>query len=183
MAEEAGLMVPIGEWVIDAVAKELRRDPGLRTSVNLSPRQLAIPGLADQVERVLTLNNVPASRMAFEVTETVLVEDFEMATDALARLRRLGCAIGLDDFGVGYSSLSYIQRLPLDFIKLDRSFVEAIDRDAQAHAIAATIIQLARTLSLTTVAEGVERESLAAALAEMGCDYGQGWYFGRPAPR
>jgi diguanylate cyclase (GGDEF)-like protein len=183
VAEEAGLMVPIGEWVIEAVTKELRRDPSLRTSVNLSPRQLAVPGLADQVERRLAFHKVPASRLAFEVTETVLVEDFEMATGALTRLRRLGCFVGLDDFGVGYSSLSYLRRLPLDFIKLDRSLVEAIDSDSQARTIAASVIALARALSLTTIAEGVERASLIEPLADMGCLYGQGWLFGHPVER
>lgn len=176
-------MVPIGAWVIDAVITELQRDPKLRTSVNLSPRQLAVPGLANQVERRLAFHKVAASRLAFEVTETVLVEDFEMATDALTRLRRLGCFVGLDDFGVGYSSLSYLRRLPLDFIKLDRSLVEAIDSDPQARTIVAAIIALAQALSLTTIAEGVERASLVKPLTEMGCHYGQGWHFGHPVSR
>ncbi len=111
------------------------------------------------------------------------MENFDMANSTLTRIRRLGCLVGLDDFGVGYSSPSYLNRLPVDFIKLDRSLVDAIDTDPQARTIAASFISLAKALSLATVAEGVERPSLIGPLVAMGCDYGQGWHFGRPAPR
>jgi diguanylate cyclase (GGDEF)-like protein len=183
VAEESGLIVPIGEWVVAAVIKELQSDPTLRANVNLSARQLAVPDLADKVEHLLGSHQVTACRLAFEVTETVLMENFETATRRLNRLRHLGCPVGLDDFGTGYSSLSYLHRLPLDFIKLDRSLVDAVDTDPHARAIAASFISLAKALSLGTVAEGIERPSLIGPLTAMGCDYGQGWHFGHPAPR
>jgi len=183
VAEEAGLIVAIGEWVLGAVLKDLQRDPERCASVNLSPRQLAVPGFSRQVERLLAVHDVAASRIAFEVTETVLVEDFELASSVLSGLRRLGCFVGLDDFGAGYSSLGYLRRLPLDFIKIDRSLIDAIDTDAQARTIVSSVVSLAKALSLVTIAEGVERESLVAPLFEMGCDYGQGWLFGRALPR
>jgi EAL domain-containing protein (putative c-di-GMP-specific phosphodiesterase class I) len=129
------------------------------------------------------VHDVAASRIAFEVTETVLVEDFELASSVLSGLRRLGCFVGLDDFGAGYSSLGYLRRLPLDFIKIDRSLIDAIDTDSQARTIVSSVVSLAKALSLVTIAEGVERESLVAPLFEMGCDYGQGWHFGRALPR
>jgi diguanylate cyclase (GGDEF)-like protein/PAS domain S-box-containing protein len=183
VAEESGLIVPIGEWVIAEVVLEVQRDPSLRASLNLSARQLALPGLADQVERLVQVSQVAAHQLAFEVTETALMENFETATGTLDRLRRLGCLVGLDDFGVGYSSLNYLHRLPVDFIKLDRSLVDAIDSDPQAKTIAASFISLAKALSLETVAEGIERPSLIGPLTAMGCDYGQGWHFGHAQPR
>ncbi len=183
VAEESGLIMPIGEWVIAEVVTEVERDPSLRASLNLSARQLAVAGLADQVERLLEGNEVTALQLAFEVTETALMENFETATATLSRLRQLGCLVGLDDFGVGYSSLNYLHRLPVDFIKLDRSLVDAIETDAQARTIAASFVSLAKALSLGTVAEGIERASLVGPLTEMGCDYGQGWHFGHPMPR
>lgn len=106
----------------------------------------------------------------------------QLATESLSRLRRLGCTVGLDDFGTGYSSLGYLRRLPVDFIKLDRELVGDLDTDPQAARIAETIVSLARALSLTTIAEGIERQSQADALRAMNCHYGQGWLFGRPAP-
>ena len=162
VAEESGLIMPIGEWVIAEVVTEVERDPSLRASLNLSARQLAVAGLADQVERLLEGNEVTALQLAFEVTETALMENFETATATLSRLRQLGCLVGLDDFGVGYSSLNYLHRLPVDFIKLDRSLVDAIETDAQARTIAASFVSLAKALSLGTVAEGIERASLSA---------------------
>ncbi len=117
-------------------------------------------GLAGQVERLLEGNAVAAHQLAFEVTETALMDNFETATSTLSRLRQLGCLVGLDDFGVGYSSLNYLHRLPVDFIKLDRSLVSAVDTDGQARTIAASFVSLAKALSLGTVAEGIERPSL-----------------------
>ena len=124
-----------------------------------------------------------AHQLAFEVTETALMDNFETATSTLSRLRQLGCLVGLDDFGVGYSSLNYLHRLPVDFIKLDRSLVSAVDTDGQARTIAASFVSLAKALSLGTVAEGIERPSFIGGLRDMGCDDGQGWHFGHPMPR
>jgi diguanylate cyclase (GGDEF)-like protein/PAS domain S-box-containing protein len=182
LAEETGLIVPLGEWVLGRALAALQSGRTTRVNVNLSPRQLLDPGLPARIERLVSAQGVKPERLSFEVTEEVVIEKFELATATLRRIRRLGCLVGLDDFGVGYSSLSYLRRLPVDFLKLDRELVEDVDTDDQAAAIAGTIVALAKTLSLATVAEGVEREAQADVLTSMGCDFGQGWLFGYPAP-
>jgi len=182
LAEETGLIIPIGDWVLNTTVGVMRSGQFPRVSVNLSPRQLIDPGLPARIERLLGLHELRPEFLSFEVTEAVLVENFELATESLNRLRYLGCPVGLDDFGTGYSSLSYLRRLPVDFLKLDIELVADVDTDHQAAKIADAIVSLARTLSLTTIAEGVERQSQADALDAMGCHYGQGWLFGRPAP-
>ena len=181
LAEDTGLIVPIGEWLIRGATRAVQHGLVERVSVNLSPRQLLDPSLTARVERLLRLRGVRPDHLAFEVTETVVVENYRLASYALSRLRELGCRVGVDDFGTGYSSLGCLRQLPLDFLKLDRELVTDVDTDARAAQIADTIIALAHSLSLTTVAEGVERESQADVLAGMGCDYGQGWFFGYPS--
>jgi EAL domain-containing protein (putative c-di-GMP-specific phosphodiesterase class I) len=182
LAEETGLIIPIGDWMLRNALGAVRAGHTPRVSVNLSPRQLLYPGLPARVERLLRSHDLRPEQTAFEVTEAVVVENFELATACLNRLRQLGCPVGLDDFGSGYSSLGYLRRLPLDFLKLDRQLVADIDTDPQAADIATMIAALARTLSLTTIAEGIERQPQADILAAAGCDYGQGWLFGRPEP-
>lgn len=180
LAEETGLITSIGEWVLAHAVDALITRKVARISVNLSPRQLLDPGLPTRVERLLGLLEVPPGRLLFEVTENFVVENFDIAVESLGNLRQLGCPVGLDDFGTGYSSLGYLRRLPLDFLKLDRELVQDIATDPQAARIAETIVSLARTLSLATIAEGIECEAQAERLAAMGCHYGQGWFFGRP---
>ncbi|HTW10380.1 MAG TPA: EAL domain-containing protein [Acidimicrobiales bacterium] len=150
--------------------------------VNLSPRQLLDPGLCSRTERYLRSMNVAASALAFEVTETVVVENFDQASEQLSRLRHIGCAVGLDDFGTGYSSLGYLRRLPVDFLKVDATLVGDLGAGPQALRIVETVVSLAKALSRGTIAEGIERQSQADALVAMGCDCGQGWLYGRPAP-
>jgi diguanylate cyclase (GGDEF)-like protein len=175
-AEDARQAIVIGEWAIEAVIAELCDDLDLGVSINLSARHLAVEGLVDFVERTLHAHQVSARRLAFEVPET----EVDAAAEVLAALRRLGCFVGLDCFGTD-SSLGQLHRLAIDFIKLDRSLVEAIDNDSHARTFAATIVAIAQALGLATVAQGVERASLAEAMTAMGCEYGQGWHFGRPA--
>jgi diguanylate cyclase len=181
LAEETGIINAIGDWVLGRALGILLAGLTPRLTINLSPRQLLEPGLPSHVERLLALTGVLPASLAFEVTENVVVENFELAAQSLSSLRQLGCPTGLDDFGSGYSSLGYLRRLPLDFLKLDRELVRDVDTDPQASRIAETIIALGRTLSLLTIAEGIERQSQADALADMGCQYGQGWLFGRPS--
>ncbi|HTU36688.1 MAG TPA: bifunctional diguanylate cyclase/phosphodiesterase [Acidimicrobiales bacterium] len=182
LAEETGLIFPIGSWVLNEAVAALGkgRSPGL--SINLSPRQLLDPGLPSRVERVLSAGQVEAERVAFEITETVVIENFELATQSLTALRNLGCLVGLDDFGTGHSSFGYLRRLPVDFLKLDRELVGDIDTDPQAARITEAVVGLAASLSLATVAEGVEREQQGAVLVDLGCEFGQGFLFGEPRP-
>ena len=182
LAEEAGLIMPIGEWVLVSALRAVQSGWARKVFVNLSPRQLLDPGLCSRTERYLKSMNVVASALAFEVTETVVVENFEQASEQLSRLRHIGCAVGLDDFGTGYSSLGYLRRLPVDFLKVDAALVGDLGTGPQALRIVETVVSLAKALSLRTIAEGIERQSQADALVAMGCDCGQGWLYGRPAP-
>lgn len=182
IAEETGLIGVVSDWVLGQSLSVLESGRSPKVSVNLSPRQLLDPGLPMRVERLLATHAVQPHRLAFEITEAVVIDNFELARDSLNWLRRLGCSVGLDDFGIGYSSLGYLRRLPVDFLKLDRQMVEGIDSDGQALQIAGTIVTLARTLSLATIAEGIEHQTQADTLAVAGCDFGQGWLFGHPEP-
>jgi diguanylate cyclase (GGDEF)-like protein/PAS domain S-box-containing protein len=178
LAEETGLIISIGDWVLGRALGILRTGTVERLSVNLSPRQLLEPGLPARVERLLHMLEVPPGKLLFEVTENFVVDNFDLASEFLGSLRSMGCAVGLDDFGTGYSSLGYLRRLPVDFLKLDRVLVGEVDTDSQAARIAETIVALAHSLSLTTIAEGIERAEQADALSTMGCQYGQGFLFG-----
>jgi Amt family ammonium transporter len=151
-------------------------------SVNLSARQLREPGLAGAVAEALVASGTEPEDLILEITESVLVEDFRSAVPALRVLRASGVRIAIDDFGTGYSNLSYLKRLPVDHLKLDRSIVSGIDRDRTDLALAASALALARALSLGVVAGGVETRGEAEKFAEVGCDLGQGFYWRRPAP-
>jgi diguanylate cyclase (GGDEF)-like protein/PAS domain S-box-containing protein len=181
VAEETGLIVPLGDWIIDKAAQLAPGAPGGQVMVNLSPRQLASPGLTNRIARVLAARHLPADSLGFEITETLLIENFDYAVNVLAGIRQLGCRIGLDDFGTGYSSLGYLRRLPIDFLKIDTSLCTDVDSDPSARAIVGAIITMADALGLETVAEGVETERQAATLRDLGCTLAQGYLFGRPA--
>jgi diguanylate cyclase (GGDEF)-like protein/PAS domain S-box-containing protein len=188
-AEQSGLVVPMGEQVLEEAcvrAKEWQRDhpqmPSLVMSVNLSARQLSRPDLAETVEGALRSTGLEARSLSLDVTETVYVRALEGNTGALSRLREMGVGISIDDFGTGYSSLSYLKRLPADALKIDRSFVEGLGEDIEDTAIVGMIVELAHTLGMEVVGEGVETEEQAALLAEMGCDFGQGYHFSKPMP-
>jgi diguanylate cyclase (GGDEF)-like protein/PAS domain S-box-containing protein len=183
-AEENGLIMPIGRWVLDEACRQLaewgRRYPGarpLRVCVNLSVRQFSQPNLVEQVERRLRAHGVDARSLKLEITESVIMNDPELATEVLARLRALGVQIGIDDFGTGYSSLNYLRRLPVDTLKIDRTFVERMHADTRDREIIQAIVRLAHNLSMDVVAEGVETHDQRDELRTLGCEHGQGFYF------
>ncbi len=185
LAESAGLMEDIGHFVLEQACQQLARwrAMGLRTlgmAVNLSPSQLGQPTLAPWIADCLQRHDLPADALTLELTESVLVEDMGAAQDMLQALHALGVRLALDDFGTGYSSMSYLQRLPLDIIKIDRSFVDGIATESTDRAIARTILVLAHEMGMRTIAEGVETSEQMQALQQMGCDEMQGYFFGRP---
>lgn len=188
LAEENGLIVPIGEWVLETALADLKRwlalDPKLWMSVNLSGRQFKLPDLESRIVSYIELSGVPPDRLELEITESVAMEDVGRSTAVMTALSKLGVGFSLDDFGTGYSSLYYLKRLPLDWLKIDQSFVRDIRAPAegQSNAIAATIIEMARSLSLGTIAEGCETEEQLRFLIERGCQYVQGYYFSKPVP-
>ena len=189
VAEESGLVIPMGEQILREAcfrAKEWQEEdpriPPLVMSVNLSASQLSRLDLADTVERVLGETGLEGSRLTLDVTETVYVKVLAGNTAILDRLRGLGVRFSIDDFGTGYSSLSYLKRLPADAIKIDQSFVKGLGEDVEDTAVVRMIIELAHTLGLEVIAEGVETEEQAALLKEMGCDFAQGFYFSKPLP-
>jgi EAL domain-containing protein (putative c-di-GMP-specific phosphodiesterase class I) len=148
--------------------------------VNLSARQLQDPGVVDDVADALRRSSLPPELLTLELTESVLVRGGETVLDALRALHGLGVRLALDDFGTGYSSLSYLRDLPVDVLKIDRSFVADADADAESRSILRGIVQIGRALDLEVVAEGIERPSQAVAALELGCSVGQGYHFGRP---
>ena len=187
LAEETGLIVPIGALVLEAACEQARRWQDAARgraapwiSVNLSANQLADPGLVPLVRSALQRNRLDPSAIHLEITESVLVHDLLGSAVALGELRDLGVRLYIDDFGTGYSSLTYLQRLPVDGLKLDRSFVSGLGADAGADAIVGAVIGLAHGLGLTTVAEGVETEEQVRHLVDLDCDTAQGYHFGRP---
>jgi len=187
LAEDTGLVVPIGRWVLTEActrAAELhsRRADALplTMSVNLSARQLQDPGLIEDVAEALQASGLAPERLTLELTESVLVRGGEAVLDGLRALKDLGVRLALDDFGIGYSSLSYLRDLPVDVLKIDRSFVTAADADAESRSILRGIVQIGQALGLEVVAEGIERTAQVVALLELGCSVGQGYYFWRP---
>jgi diguanylate cyclase (GGDEF)-like protein len=179
LAEETGLIVPIGRWVLREATHHARRIEAvggpLRINVNLSAKQLQYAGIVEDVQAALEASGLDAERLVLELTESVLLEDGEVAVERLHALKALGVRLALDDFGTGFSSLSYLSRLPVDILKLDRSFL----RDG-APALTAGIVGLGAALQLAVVAEGIETEDQWYALQALGCDYGQGFLFARP---
>ncbi|MES2391980.1 MAG: EAL domain-containing protein [Acidobacteriota bacterium] len=189
VAEDTGLILRLGAWVLLEACKTLRRwqmmipgCSGLTMNVNLSPRQFAQPDLVEVVQRVLTETGVEPGLIKLEITETCMMADAERAIDVLGRLRALGVQLSLDDFGTGFSSLSYLHRFPLQNLKIDRSFVSRMTDDTESLAIARTIVRLARDLKLDVTAEGPETHAQVKALQSLGCDYAQGFYYARPLP-
>jgi diguanylate cyclase (GGDEF)-like protein/PAS domain S-box-containing protein len=186
LAEETGHIVEIGAWVLRESCRTLVdwADGGapLHLSVNLSPRQLLEPDLADVVAGVLVETGYPVESLTMEVTESVLVDEGPFATATLQRLRELGVRLSIDDFGTGYSSLLYLRRLQAAALKVDRSFVDGIGRDSEAEAIVHAVISLAQSLGLDVVAEGVETDQQRQRLLELGCQFAQGYFFARPLP-
>ena len=181
IAEQSGLVVPIGRWVLEEACREAAgwADPGLTVSVNLSPRQVG-DGLIEAVADAITRSRLEPGRLALEITEGTLLEDSDAARGTLKALKALGVQLVLDDFGTGYSSLGYLKRLPLDGLKIDRSFVDGLGTDADDSAIVSAVAGMAASLGLTLIAEGVETDAQLAELRRLACERAQGFLFGRP---
>jgi EAL domain-containing protein (putative c-di-GMP-specific phosphodiesterase class I) len=187
IAEESGLMVPITRWIIlkvvETAARWLRRLPANQKfyfSINLSPTALRDPGLGDYIESLLREARLPPSLLKFELTEAALIGNVGAARETLDRLHSMGIQLMLDDFGTGFSSLSNLQLFPFDFVKIDRPFVNRTGADQANMNMMAAMVQIAGSLKLTAIAEIIETETAAKALREMGCNYGQGYYFSEP---
>lgn len=179
IAEEAGLIVPIGEWVLRTACRDAVRWPGLLVSVNVSPAQFRQRGLVRAVERALAESGLEPWRLELEITEGLLIQNAGEALRTLERLKRLGVAIAMDDFGTGYSSLSYLHKFPFDKIKIDRSFVGQLDREGGNAAIIRAIVGLGRSFGIRICAEGVETAAQLEVLRREGCEQAQGYLFGR----
>ena len=189
LAEESGLIIPMGAWVLEQACRQLHDwqtrfpfTPPLSMNVNLSVKQLADPHLVQRVKDVLAATCIPPASLRLELTESSLIEEIPTARDILANLQALGIGLKLDDFGTGYSSLSYLHTLHFDSLKIDRSFMHRLTSDADSFAIVRTILELARSLHMNVVAEGIETEDQLRELIGLGCDTGQGYLFSRPVP-
>lgn len=187
LAEESGLILPIGDWGIGEVCSQIQKwcieDPrhaSLRVGVNLSARQFSREGLADHVEALLIQTGISSRQLGLEMTESSLIPNMGITMGVLGSLRRLGVSLLMDDFGTGYSSLSYLHSFPFDVLKIDRSFVCRMTEGEQPLQIVRTIIELARVLGMDVVAEGIETREQYRLLRGMGCRYGQGYLFARP---
>ena len=188
LAEETGLILPLGDWGLTEACRQVaawKARPGaqrqsLRVSVNLSARQFGRPGLADHVAEVLEKTSVAADDLRLEVTESSLMSNPEAALETMEDLKALGVGLHMDDFGTGYSSLNHLHRYPFDTLKIDRSFIQGIADEEDSAEIVGTILELARSLEMDVVAEGIETAEQVERLKSLGCRLGQGYYFAKP---
>jgi diguanylate cyclase (GGDEF)-like protein/PAS domain S-box-containing protein len=184
LAEDTRLIVPIGQWVMRKACEEARHWPDhVKVNVNVSPEQLLEPGFHNDVVQSLAATGLRPERLEIEVTESIFLRDASIARSALEQVMALGCSVALDDFGTGYSSLGYLRKLKFSTIKVDRTFVQgAAQGSAESLAIINAVVAMARSLHMTTTAEGVETSEEAELIRNLGCDKIQGFYFGRPMP-
>ncbi|HEY4920481.1 MAG TPA: EAL domain-containing protein, partial [Xanthobacteraceae bacterium] len=183
LAEESGLIMPLGEWILRQACREAASWPKLlQIAINLSPVQFQHGDLAALVHSVLLETGLKPARLELEITEGVLISDFSRTVSVLRRLKALGVRIAMDDFGTGYSSLSYLQAFPFDKIKIDRSFITNLERNPQSEAIVRAVIGLGRGLNLPITAEGVETQAQLDFLMRESCQEIQGYLIGRPEP-
>jgi EAL domain-containing protein (putative c-di-GMP-specific phosphodiesterase class I) len=189
MAEESGLVRPLGAWVLGETLRQADNwrgeGPGgesLQFAVNLSARQLSDPDLVAMVEGALRLREIDPSLLLLEITETALMADPAGALESLTALKNLGVGLAVDDFGTGYSSLTYLKKFPIDELKIDRSFINGLGADSGDSAIVGSCIGLAHAVGIRAVAEGVETSGQVQTLVDMDCDLAQGYHFARPMP-
>ncbi len=189
VAEESGLIIPIGAWVLEQACHQLRdwhdRGDGEQqgsVEVNLSARQIDDPQIVATIEEILSRTGLPPEHLTLEITESALMKDAAAALVVLRALKEIGVLLAIDDFGTGYSSLSYLQRFPLDIVKVDRMFVDELGQDDGGDEIVSAVISLAHALGLEVVAEGVETPQQLEILRSLGCDFAQGFLFSRPVP-
>ncbi|MEK6593637.1 MAG: EAL domain-containing protein, partial [Pseudomonadota bacterium] len=188
LAEETGLIVPIGEWVLKTACAQNKSWqehglPPLRIAVNLSVRQFAHENLLRDVERVMSETGMDPIFLELEITESMVMHNPEQAVILLTKLKAMGIQLSIDDFGTGYSSLNYLKRFPIDSVKIDRSFIQNLPADSDDAAITRAIIAMAHSLRLKVIAEGVETEEQLRFLRDHDCDEMQGYYFSRPLPK
>jgi diguanylate cyclase (GGDEF)-like protein/PAS domain S-box-containing protein len=190
VAEETGLIVPLGCWILQEACAQLQRwreefglGDGVKMSVNLSSAQIQQTDLIEQIDRILETTGLDGDCLKLEITESILMENTEIANDILSRLRARRIGISIDDFGTGYSSLSYLHRLPVDTLKIDRSFVRRMNEDRENRGIVEAVITLARHLGMNVVAEGIETREQLDRLTSLHCGYGQGYFFAKPLDR
>jgi diguanylate cyclase (GGDEF)-like protein len=183
-AEESGLILTLGEWVLNKACEQAQAwaNAGfpIRMSVNLSPRQFQATNLVEQVRHALLNSGLAPAALELEITESTAMDDPESSIRVLTEFKNLGVSIAIDDFGTGYSSLSYLKRIPADKLKVDKSFVDGVATDSEDAAIVRTVLALAASLGIETIAEGIEQETQMQALIDLGCTYGQGYLFSRP---
>ena len=182
LAESRGLILPLGEYVLRRACKDARFFNGIRVAVNVSAIQFRHRNFVKMVEQTLAETELDPARLELELTEGVVVEDADEAENAMIELRGMGVRLALDDFGTGYSSLIYLRRFAFDKIKIDKSFLEAVESTGESAIIVHSVVHLGRALGLTVVAEGVETQAQLNQMREEGCTEVQGFFFGRPTP-
>ncbi|MEH6578452.1 MAG: EAL domain-containing protein [Amphritea sp.] len=187
VAEESGMIVDIGYWVIQAVCNQIKlsesdSSPHSRFSINLSPKQFKDPLLLENIRNIVRKADVDASLLELEVTESSVMEDVDDAIATLAQLKEMGISVAIDDFGTGYSSLALLKHLPVDRLKIDRSFIRDLETDRNDKKIVQGVISMAHKLQLNVVAEGIENETQLQLLKHYQCDLGQGYLFSKPLP-
>ena len=186
VAEETGLIVPLGNWVLSEACRQMlewrsiRDSSELKMSVNVSSLQLTHPDFVAHVARSLRASEMRPEQLTLEVTESVLMNGIENAISTLTALRQMGVQLSIDDFGTGYSSLSYLATLPIDALKVDRSFIEKMGQEGEGNEIVRAIFKLGQALSKQVFAEGIETDAQLALLQELGCEFGQGFVLSRP---
>ncbi|NJN61858.1 MAG: EAL domain-containing protein [Coleofasciculaceae cyanobacterium RL_1_1] len=183
------MIIPLGQWILQEACHQAQQWAAsipvthpLFVSVNVSGKQLQMPEFIDRLREIIQESGIPNTALKLEITESTAMEDVEATFEIFRRLRSLDINLGLDDFGTGYSSLSYLHRLPVQTLKLDKSFVQDLEHSRESQAIAKTIVALARTLRLKTIAEGIETVAQLRFLQALGCNYGQGFWFSPPLP-
>jgi EAL domain-containing protein (putative c-di-GMP-specific phosphodiesterase class I) len=189
LAEESGLIVPLGRWAIQEACRQVRiwqkeipaQEP-IALNVNLSARQLRHPNIVRDVADALDDSGLPPGRLILEITESVLMNDTTATLNRLYQLKSLGVRLAIDDFGTGYSSFAYLRRFPIDILKIDKSFVDGVANEPTASALVDAMIRIGKTLRMETVAEGIEHIEQADRLRALKCDIGQGYLFSRPLP-